>query len=183
MENTTRLKIKIGPHEFEAEGSSQAVNEQFQMFKEMVAAAPASIPTYPRTQSEAPTLSPVSPAANGNEPENADNSLHKIVEHDNDERVVSLTVKPQSVEEAILVMLLAQKWLLANETVTGSAIIDGLKSTGGMEFTRVDRLLEKMGREGNIIVIGERRSKRYRLTNAGITKARTIANDLIFLVP
>ena len=37
--------------------------------------------------------------------------------------------------------------------------------------------------KGDLIITGERRGKRYRLTNSGIAKARQIAQDLIALVP
>lgn len=47
---------------------------------------------------------------------------------------------------------------------------------------RVDRLLEKMGRDGDLIVTGERRSKRYRLTNSGLAKAQKIASELLATV-
>jgi DNA-binding transcriptional regulator PaaX len=60
--------------------------------------------------------------------------------------------------------------------------MDGISATGGFGLFRVDRLLEGMAREGDVIVIGERRSKRYRLTNTGITRARQAAVDLIAIV-
>jgi hypothetical protein len=183
MEDTYRLKIKIGPHEFEAEGSALVVQEQFQIFKEMVASTPAYSPTYPSTTREVAHSTPISPARQQPVEENAENSLHKIMQNDDDENVVSLTIRPDSVEDAVLLILLGQKWMLGNDTVTGGAIMDGLTATGGLSVTRVDRLLEKVGREGSVIVIGERRSKRYRLTNAGINKAKEIAEKHIFLVP
>jgi DNA-binding PadR family transcriptional regulator len=73
--------------------------------------------------------------------------------------------------------------MLSNETITGAVIMDGLTATGGLPVSRIDRLLEKLGREGNVIVIGQRRGKRYRLTNAGVNKAKELANALIVLVP
>ena len=33
---TTRIRLKIGIHEFEAEGPTEIVNEQFASFKEMI---------------------------------------------------------------------------------------------------------------------------------------------------
>jgi hypothetical protein len=183
MDDTYRLKIKIGPNEFEAEGPAQAVQEQFQLFKEMVSSAPTTPTAYPQAAPVGPAIQPPPQEHPPAEEENADNSLHKIMQFDNAERVVSLTVRPKSVEDAILLILLGQKWMLENETVTGGMVMEGLTATGGLPVTRIDRILEKLGRDGDVIVIGARRSKRYRLTNSGVNKAKEIANTLIFLVP
>ena len=37
MEGSSRLKIKIGDHEFEAEGPAETVQAQFRVFKELIA--------------------------------------------------------------------------------------------------------------------------------------------------
>lgn len=60
--------------------------------------------------------------------------------------------------------------------------MSGLQATGGTSIGRVDRVLEKLGRDGDAIVIGERRAKRYRLTNTGLAKARQLAANLIAIV-
>ena len=57
-----------------------------------------------------------------------------------------------------------------------------IKATGGLAVGRIDRLLEKAGTDGDVLVSGERRAKRYRLTNTGLAKARQIAIDLIAVV-
>jgi hypothetical protein len=183
MADTYRLKIKIGEHEFEAEGPATAVQEQFQLFKEMVASAPVARAAHPQSTPLLPSPVAPPPMPPATEEPNVDNSLHKIMQFDDAERVVSLTIRPESVEDAILLILLGQKWMLSNETITGAVIMDGLTATGGLPVSRIDRLLEKLGREGNVIVIGQRRGKRYRLTNAGVNKAKELANALIVLVP
>jgi DNA-binding transcriptional regulator PaaX len=60
--------------------------------------------------------------------------------------------------------------------------MEGLTATGGLSVLRVDRLLERIGNAGDVVVIGVHRSKRYRLTNAGLAKARQIAADLLATV-
>jgi hypothetical protein len=95
---------------------------------------------------------------------------------------VSLTVKPNSAEDAVLLLLLGQRLLRNNESPTGSEIVDGAERTGGLDMGRSDRLFERIARNGDVIMIGERRGKRYRLTNTGISKARRIAATLIELV-
>jgi hypothetical protein len=176
MDAPYRLKIKIGNHEFEAEGEASVVQRQFEAFKELVASAPKP---YPQTTNVAPpvsgTISDTKNDASLNE-----NDLAKIM--DSDGRVISLTVRANSVDDAVLLLIFGQKIMNGNELVGGGEIMDGITATGGFAVSRVDRLLEKMGDSGDLIVMGERRSKRYRLTNAGLAKARQIAVNLLALV-
>jgi hypothetical protein len=179
MDNNYRMKIKVGDHEFEAEGPADVVNEQFKAFTDLIAKLPASAPHQTHSPARADESTGIMAAERRDMP-SADSALDKIMRLDG--RVISLTARPKSAEEAVLLLLYGQKVMRDNDSVTGSEVIDGLTATGGMQVARVDRLLEKAARDGDAIVIGERRGKRYRLTNAGLMKARTIAADLIAIV-
>jgi hypothetical protein len=185
MEDTHHLKMKLGPHEFEASGSAESVREQFQAFKEMVAAigsapqppstpAPAipsvNEPDYPNKMFEFAEKSAVA----------VDTALPQITRIDG--RSVSLTARPNQISDGILVIMYGQKILRQNDGVTGAEIIQGLRTTGGYSFDRVDRVLDGIAREGNIIAFGEHRGKRYRLSNTGMIRARAIATELILSV-
>ena len=65
---TFKIRVKVGNHEFEAEGSQEAVERQFQMFKELVG-TPAVIPLKNNNDSialsETLALEPPSSDANG----------------------------------------------------------------------------------------------------------------------
>jgi hypothetical protein len=179
MDGAYRLKIKIGHHEFEAEGPADVVDSQFQAFKELIASMPLPLSPYTHLETrkeEIPaTITPPKPDLPG-----TDAALSKIMNVDN--RVVSLTVRAKTIEDAVLLILYGQKTLRDNDAITGGEVMEGLTATGGFSIARVDRLLEKLGRDGDAIVIGERRGKRYRLTNAGLAKARIVAADLIAIV-
>jgi hypothetical protein len=179
MDTPYRLKIKVGPHEFEAEGSPADVREQFEAFKEMISVVPV-IPA-PNPQTPAPPILP----SEGSTPEktdvpSGDLALSKIMKLEG--RTISLTVRPKTLVEAILLILLGQKSLRQNDSVTGGEILDGLKTTGGLAFGRIDRVMESIGKDGDVIVTGENRGKRYRMTNAGVAKARRLAAELIAIV-
>ena len=167
-----KLKIKIGTHEFEAEGPTDVVQAQFESFKELVANVPVAPIQPPPTKAKHTTEEP--PPANLND---IDKSLGKIMNVDH--RVVSLTVRPETLNDAILALLYGQKVLRGSDAVTGAEVMDGLKATGGVSVIRVDKPLEKAGVSGDVIVTGEHRAKRYRLTNTGLAKARKIANGMI----
>lgn len=186
MAEPYRLKLKIGPHEFEAEGDPQVVHEQFQAFKELIAMAPVMpasvIPSpSPAATPLAATVAQFMGTANTDAlPPASELDLEKIARRD--ERIVSLTVRPDSPDDAALLILLGQKLMRNNDSVTGSEFISGLTATGGMSVQRPDRLLEKLARSGDVIVFGEGRAKRYRLTNTGLNKARHIAAETIATV-
>lgn len=179
MKAPYKLKIKIGPHEFEAEGTTEAVQQQFESFKELVARA-SSIPSPDPEQSA--SLPPINPVVNGAPlTPKAELLLSKIMRVDG--RVVSLTVPARGLEETVLLILFGQRVLRQNDSVTGAELMDGIKSTGSFVVRRIDKLMEDLGRSGDVIVVGEHRSKRYRLTNAGNARAVKIANDLLAILP
>jgi hypothetical protein len=179
MPEPMRLKIKVGPHEFEAEGPTDVVQNQFRSFKDLL----ISLPQPPAQVTQSPSQAdefPVPPPPTRQDLATTDSALPKIMKEDG--RVISLTARPRSIEDAVLLLLYGHKTLRDNDSVTGGDVIDGLTATGGLAVGRVDRLLEKAGKDGDVIVVGERRRKRYRLTNQGLAKARQIATDLIAIV-
>ncbi|MGA7521213.1 MAG: hypothetical protein WBW84_01950 [Acidobacteriaceae bacterium] len=180
MDDSYRLKIKVGPHEFEAEGPTSVVQEQFRLFKELIESTPSAATAQAQNPSLQSPFPPPAPSERQDAPP-AELNIGKIM--DQDGRIVSLTVPPKSAEDAVLLILYGQRAFRGNDSVTGSEIMDGLTTTGGVPVERVDRVLAKIGADGDIIITGERRGKRYRLTNAGVAKARQIAQDLIALMP
>jgi len=179
MDENYKLKIKLGADEFEAEGPVDTVQAQFKAFADLIAARQQF--SLAQAQNESPRDElPATMAAQRSDMAPADESLNKIMKLEG--RVVSLTARPKSADDAVLLVLYGQKALRENDSVTGSEVIDGITTTGGLQVARVDRLLEKIARDGDAIVIGERRAKRYRLTNSGLTKARQLAADLIAIV-
>jgi hypothetical protein len=174
---TYRLKMKIGDHEFEAEGPVDVVQNQFAEFKELIEkvpatkAAPIQEPTIPIT----PT-----PTNDGASATNNVFNLEKIMRLQG--RVVSLTVPAESVSEAVMVLLFGQRHLRTNDSVTGGEVMDGLRESGTV-VNRVDAILDRLASEGSVIRIGTGRARRYRLTNIGVARAQEITRALISLVP
>src|SRR5947209_4527541 len=104
--DTQKLKIKIGEHEFEAEGPTEIIKEQFAIFKDLIASTPATKKEKPAETSQ---QSPV--------PNNSSIlALDRIVRVDG--RFISLTASTNSVSDAVMVIMLAQRLLRNSETVT-----------------------------------------------------------------
>src|ERR1700686_5390219 len=158
-----KLKIKIGQHEFEAEGPSEIVESQFRAFKELIA--------NPAMQTN--STSATTPIQEQNSPTTAAPTfLDKIMKVEG--RVISLTVRATSEEDAILLIMLGQKSYRGNDGVTGSEIMDGLQMSG-VRVPRADRHMEKLAEDNQVIKIGSHRPARYRLTNQGFGKAMELA--------
>lgn len=161
-----RLKIKVGEHEFEAEGPEEAVQRQFEAWKELIATAPR--------QKDA------TPADDPNQVKNPENAgvplsplaLERIMRMD--DRIVSLTAPPELAPEAALLILLGQRQLRSNEAVTGNEMMEGMQQSG-FRVARVDRILENLATDGSVIRSGAHRGTRYRLSNTGFTRAQEIA--------
>jgi predicted transcriptional regulator len=170
MQEMETLKIKVGPHEFEATGSPESVSEKFAAFKELVAMMSNSVLTHAK-ESIKKTMDGMAEIIA------SDDQLSKIMRLNG--REVSLTARPQTLVDAILLVVFGQKALRQNDAVTGTEIISGLNTTGGYSFTRIDKILEKLAHDGDLLIFGEHRGKKYRLTNTGLAKARSIAAELI----
>ena len=169
-----RLKVKIGEHEFDADGPAETVKEQFEVFQDLIASLSKDIveTTTPATNIAAPAPQPVVQAT----VPNVDRIFHA------DARVISLTVPPTSETDAVLLILYGQGYYRKNENPTGSEIIDGMEQSG-YRTPRIDRILGSLASEGAVIITGARRGKRYRLTNQGFTRAEEIVRDALAKLP
>lgn len=167
---SNKLKIKIGEHEFEAEGPVDVVQAQFAAFKELISTVP--LQTKANTTENAGQKAPINQLPHL--------PLERILKAEG--RVVSLTAKCDTIDEAVLLILLGQKEMRSNQEVTGAEIMDGLTQSG-YRLSRVDHLLNKLETDGSTITMGVHRGRRYRLSNTGLTKALDVAKDVIATVP
>jgi hypothetical protein len=125
-DTTTRLKMQIGPHVFDAEGPTDIVKEQLEAFKQMIASNGA-VPSKAKQ--------PSSETDGSGDWVGQSESLAKIFKVE--DRVVSLTVRAKSIEDAALLIVYGQKTLRTNDSVTGAEVIDGLEQSG-VRIARVD---------------------------------------------
>jgi hypothetical protein len=171
---TTKIRVKMGENEFEAEGPTNTVESQFEAFKEMVASMP---PQLFSRENRHPN--------NNHKNQGYEDSIphipiEKILHVAG--RVVSLTALPATVEDSALLLLLGHKDLRNNPAVTGQELGDGLAQSG-RPVPRVDRVMEKAMAGALVLKSGVKRATRYRLTNQGMVKALNIARDLIATLP
>jgi len=166
-----RLRVRIGEHEFEADGPVDAVKAQFEAFKELIADL-GSRKTTTTTDTPAQSLTSQYASAALNP-----DRIFRV-----EGRVISATVPPNSETDAVLLILYGQKHYRNNENPTGSEIMDGMVQSG-YRTTRIDRILSSLFDEGSVIITGAHRGKRYRLTNQGFTRAEGIVREALGKLP
>ncbi len=170
----SKIRMKIGEHEFEAEGSPESVQAQFETFKELISITASIAPPKPAAPLDETPENKVIPASHGHIP------LEKILRVSG--RIVSLTAIPTSTEEAALLIMLGHKDLKNSDSVTGQEIGDGLAQSG-RPVLRTDRIMDKPIAAAWVLKSGFKRSTRYRLSNVGHQKALTVARELIATLP
>lgn len=168
----TKLKTSIAGHVFEAEGEQTFVEARFEDWRALVERSlaqpgpPADVRTpKPPTGTNLFDLIPPPPP-------NGDPDYSRVMKHD--DRIVSLTVRPENIDEAVLMLMLGQKAFRANDAVSGFELMEGL-TVSGQTIERVDRVMDRLAGGGFVIVIGKNRARRYRLTNTGAARAKESA--------
>ena len=159
-----RIRIKFGEHEIELEGSADAVERQFEPFKQFLMPAPP-----PKETADEVTQAPAPPRL----------FLETIIKVRG--TIYSLRVNAK-VEDAILVILLAQRIFRKNESVSGIEIMQGLRDSG-FQVRRVDMILNRYIRLAHLVATGQHRRRRYRLSLDGSQRAEQIARTLIAQIP
>lgn len=173
MDNT-KIRVKIGANEFEAEGPAELVKEQFEAFKSIISSLPdKTCEQFKRD--EAQTIV--------NNMEAAGIPILRLEKllHVNG-RIVSLTALPSTAEDAALLIMLGHADLKNSSSATAQEIGDGLAQSG-RPVPRVDRVMDNALEHALVLKTGVKRSTRYRLTNQGLVHARQLAAELISTLP
>lgn len=178
--DATKLKVKIGQHEFEAEGPQEVVEKQFETFRQLI--------------SEAATKS-----TNSNRLKGSENSGEAELElpHIDDPReqqarkifhvegdLLTLGVVPQGDNQetdAALLILLGHKIVRKVDMVSADDLLNGMKQSG-VRVDRADRVTSKTTEQGMTMKTGVRRGTKYRLTTQGVNQAFRIAEQLASLI-
>ena len=173
MDNT-RIKVKIGDNEFEAEGPVEIIQAQFEVFKQLLSSKPsisAQVNKGSRVNSQ---------ELKGDMDEPPHIPIEKVLHSAG--RIVSLTALPAATVDAALLIMLGHKDLRNHFSVTGQEIGDGLAQSG-RPVPRVDRVMDKAIEDAHVLKTGIKRGTRYRLTNQGLSKALAVAAELIASLP
>jgi hypothetical protein len=171
---THRLKIKLGQFEFEAEGSEQQVQQQFDQFAKLV-----------ESQKKGSATNPATPDNNGDNGAPLDakpyGPLGLIFRVDGEKLV--LAVRPKTASDAMLVLLAGYKAIKKAEPVAVSALLQGIKLSG-FTVDRMDEVTPTLTpKDAELIMkIGQRNASKYRLTAVGAMRAEQLIQELLVML-
>lgn len=174
MENY-KIRVKVGSNEFEAEGPREAVEAQFEAWKELIKSQPISAsipdqnkPNLPSNVVEVRTRDGVFSAP------------WDIFGVDDKRKLVTLKAHPTGENrdaDAILLILYGYLKALEQQEVLVTNLKNSLAQSG-LRPERIDRAIAPYLRENLVLKTGSGKGGKYRLTNTGLTKADTLARTL-----
>jgi len=178
-----KLRVKIGPHEFEAEGPSEVVQAQFEAWRELIVASTsaqgASSDLGSGGTDPDPEPDEEQPEENGGE-RALDPLVLQAFERDRQGRMVTLRYLPQSQRrdaDAAVALLYGFQLLLNNDRVLVGTLKDALQRSG-IQPGRIDKTLDVYVRRGLVLKGGRGPGGRYSLSNQGRNKAEEVIRTL-----
>lgn len=178
MADPYKLRVKLGAHEFEAEGTEDAVKEQFNAWKDLISTLSQT------TRPAGPSVPPVS-------------RLHDVVEEvrtkdgfntqtwdificDDKRKLITLKVNPsgetRDPDAALLVMYGYKRAFQMDEVKVGR--LKEALAVSGLRPDRMDRTLSDYIAKGFLLKTGRGPGGKYRLTTTGYDRADALAKNL-----
>lgn len=174
---TTRIKVRIGDAEFEAEGPQELITKQFDSFMAVVSATPKKEPTAPPSAAVGGPTQPASGAAPPTPASEVASAVMERVFRQGD--TLSLAALPNgenASSDAMLALLYGYMKIKNETTVTGTSLMKSAKLSG-VSVDRVDRLMA--ANQDLVLAAGVRKARRYQLNNRGIARAAQIINAIL----
>jgi len=164
---THRIKMKIGVHEFEAEGPRELVTAQFEAFMAAVSSLPAGAPSNHLG-------TPITPAT----PLEASQAiLDRVFSKGDPLSLAALPSGDNAWENALLILLYGYLKINGEQTVTGTMLNKAAKKSG-VVVDRIDRAMS-IHQPDFVLVAGAKKGRKYSLNNRGIARAEEIIRTIV----
>lgn len=170
-----KIKMKVGPHEFEAEGDKDSVQEQLRLWSDLIKAASPQEPIVQPTINQTKETS-----VQENQIDNLDQNLNKLFIVDEKNHALTLKYLPFSKEkeaEAFLILLFGYKKILDKDELLVTELKRSLEKSG-VAVARVDRLASRFVADRMVLKRGSGKGSRYAISNTGMARSLEIAQDL-----
>ena len=185
-ETLSKMKLKLGEHEFEFEGDAETGREAYKAFLEAVRGAPSPSAPAPNPSADSapppPPLPPPPTGSNGGAGQPSGDVLENatlkriFAERDAVISLLALPRTPNAEADGLLVLLYGYQQLKSSDyPVTGVRLMQAAKQSG-IQVERIDRVIS--ANEAYVLSAGQRRGKRYQLNNQGIVKAKEIISAI-----
>jgi hypothetical protein len=188
MTDTTKLRLKVGPHEFEAEGPEEVVAKYLAIWRDAIN-RPPDAPAEPEIRAISPTVGDGTPQPDAPSPPDPlidpegvpKDRLARLVVFDDRRQMYRLRVipiGPDAVGDAVLVLLYGALKLRGEDEMLATRLVGALQGSG-MTVERVDRDAAMHMRERWVTRYGVGKGGRYRLTSTGMLRAKDVAEALL----
>ncbi|HLM80753.1 MAG TPA: hypothetical protein VK302_08975 [Terriglobales bacterium] len=167
-----KLHLKIGLHEFSAEGPAEVVKQDFEIWKSLINDLPA--------QSAQPTLPEKNGKAGADTNALTKEQTEKIYLLDDKRDMLSLRILPRSDDryaDALLLVVLGHKIIKGMDEIMVTQLKPAMRQSGCL-VERIDQVAAKYVRQGYLNKGGMGKGGRYSLTNSGIEKATALLSNL-----
>jgi len=183
MDADHKIQVKIGGAEFVAEGSEQAVQDQFKAFLAVMEKVGNALPAAPTPATNSPPANNHNPGLRdqGGQPNAVDDALLARVFKQDDKGVVSLRALPRGENQTAdaLLLLLYGYAILRKETDVSIIQLGKAAKQSGCSFDRADRVLTTSGYMDLVTKAGTRSGGKYGLNNRGTLKAEEILSAIL----
>jgi hypothetical protein len=186
---TTRLKMKVGVHEFDAEGPADKVQAQLDQWMTLIATMPAAKaetqPTAAASNARPTITLPVDAIEEVKTRDGLAAPWDIFGWDDADKDLITLRVHPPASEhrDADAILLVMYGYRKAGKDGAGMAEVPVTKlkealDVSGIRVPRIDRAAAAYLRSGYLLKAGRGKGGIYRLTNTGFAKAEEMARKL-----
>lgn len=183
---TTRLKVKVGVHEFDAEGPPDQVTAQFNAWKELISASQDTVGRLTaETNHNRRTITLPVDAIEEVKTRDGRTAPWDIFGGDEDKDLMTLKVHPPASDtrDADAILLIMYGYRKCGNDGQGMAEVPVTKlkeslDVSGLRVQRIDRAVAPYLRAGYLLKSGRAKGGIYRLTNTGYTKAEDLARRL-----
>ena len=190
MDNS-RVRLKIGPHEFEAEGSEESVKARLMEFRDLISGSPLER-TRGGTDAPAPPPAPeglplidapfAKPAASKLSVQQVDLVFHP----EPGRQGLSLRILPSTdkgvirqISNTMLVILFGYKEKLGVLEVPVIQITAAMRQSGFTTLKRLSTSFSQLQKEGLALKIGAGKGTKYRATNKGLQLAEDLLHSTL----
>lgn len=179
MDTPFKLRLKVGQHEFEAEGIKEDVQAQFDAWKSLISGSTAVAATPPLDQPPAPRQpAPFTPAQPEQSQANPQDAFLALFEPSGSAITLRAYPSGEQAEDAVLLVAYAFRRLQSQDILSSVLIGKSMRLSGGT-IDRVDRVVNNQITRGYMMKAGGvGRGTKYRLTNTGAARAEALAKEL-----
>lgn len=169
-----KVRLKVGVHEFEAEGPPNEVNAQLAIWQGLISSQSAA---DGRVTKDGTTRD--SGGDGSGEPRSGPGTGRLFVVDDRKD-LVTLRAHPQGEDraaDAVLLIVYGYRALRNLEDVPVTKLLESLR-VSGISVERIDRAVAPHLTAGYLLKAGRAKGGRYRLTNTGMAAATRLAEEL-----